>query len=92
MRLRRHLRVVQDNDDIEVLEHDVEQTWQVVGKLEKRRREFRVIAKSKDEASDIAIQLIEDYFAYNSGKLGNQVWLNGSINLVADDGTTHTVR
>lgn len=92
MRLRRHLRVVQDNDDIEVLEHDTEQTWQVIGKLEKRRREFRVVAKGKDEASDIAIQLIEDYFAHNSGKLGNQVWLNGSINLVASDGTAHTVR
>lgn len=91
--MTRHLRVVgETTNDITVVEHDTIQTWRVLGKLEKRYREFTVVAKNKIEASEIAIQLIEDYHGHESGKLGNEVWRNGSIRLTAMDGTTHTVR
>ena len=88
---RNHLQVVAD-DDSTTTEVDCIQPWEVVGKLEKRYRRFTVVARNADEATEVAIQLIEDYHGHCSGKFGNEVWRSGSIKIVAQDGTTQTVR
>ena len=58
--------------------------WHVIGRYEKRRRDFNMDAHTFDSARDTALSLVS-YYAEYGGELTRRVWSNGIITIEAID-------
>jgi hypothetical protein len=65
--------------------------WQVVARHNKRKRDFQVEAPTAEQAREDALHLIANYYAVKSGRLGNEVWLHGTVSIINEKLEQHTL-
>ena len=65
--------------------------WQVIARHNRRKRDFQVEADTAEQAREDALYLIAKYYAVESGRLGNEVWLRGTVSIINEKLEQHTL-